>query len=335
MYLAIDLKMTSIKITSTGSFLPGKIVTDSVFDERFNLKEGTTFKKSGVRIRHYVENESQVDLALAALSNIPEESRRDIDLIVFAGGSSQQPIPCTASLIQKALGHEYNSIPCFDICSTCLSFVTALDTLSYMIDAGRYRKVLLVSSDIASKGINTRDFNSSILFGDAAAAAILEKTPENETSGILTYNFKTFGEGADCARVRGGSTFMPFYMWNEDNIDDYLFHMDGLKLYEISSKYVVKMFNDALTDAGLTMDDIRLVIPHQASLPALKLIQKKLRIPEGKMLINIENQGNTIASSIPLCLDYAARNKLIERGDRIVLLGTSAGLSIGVMVLEY
>ena len=184
-------------------------------------------------------------------------------------------------------------------------------------------------------GINYEDYSSSILFGDGAAAAVIEKTPDKETSEILTYNFKTYAEGADHARIRGGSGYLPAWKYTEENKEEYKFHMNGLKLYEIASKKLVKIFNDALAAHNLTIDDIKLVIPHQASLMAMKLIQRKLKIPTEKYLYNIENQGNTIASSIPLCLDYSIKNKLIQRGDKVVLLGTSAGLSIGVMVFEY
>ncbi len=328
--------MTNVKIIATGSYLPPKTVTDDIFDKRFNLEKGTTFKKSGVKIRHYAESETQVDMAIYAIKEAFKEIEdKNIDCIVFAGGTPQQLIPCTASLIQKALGKEYNCIPCFDINSTCLSFVTAFDTISYLIDSGKYKRILLVSSDIASPGINKKDFNSSILFGDGAAAAIIEKTPDNGTSGILTYNFKTFGEGAQYARISGGSSYLPSYKYSNENRDEYLFHMDGLKLYEIASKHIVKIFNDALDSQNLTLDDIKLVIPHQASLMAMKLIQRKLKIPTEKYMYHIENQGNTIASSIPLCLDYAIKNKMVKRKDKVILLGTSAGLSIGVMVFEY
>ena len=319
-----------------GSYLPKKLVTDDAFDERFNLKKGTTLKKSGVKIRHYVENETQVDMAVYATKEaFKKVEDKNIDCIVFAGGIPQQLIPCTASLIQQSLGIKYSSIPCFDINSTCLSFVTAFDTISYLIDAQKYKRVLLVSSDIASVGINYKDFSSSILFGDGAAAAILEKTPDGESSKILAYNLKTFAEGAQCARILGGSTYLPGYKYTKENKDEYLFHMDGLKLYEISSKHIVKIFYDALASKNLTLNDVKLVIPHQASLMAMKLIQKKLKIPTEKYMYHIENQGNTIASSIPLCINFAIENKMINRGDKVVLLGTSAGLSMGVMVFEY
>ena len=123
--------MTKVKIVSTGSYLPPKIVTDDVFDERFNLEKGTTLRKSGVKNRHYVENESQVDMAVKAINEaLKNTDNKNIDCIVFAGGVPQQLIPCTASLIQQALGRTFDSIPCFDINSTCLSFVTAFNVIS-------------------------------------------------------------------------------------------------------------------------------------------------------------------------------------------------------------
>ena len=199
--------MNNVKILSTGVYLPKKIVLAEEFDKIFNLEKGWTFKKSGVRQRHYVTDETQVDMAVYATQEAIKKAgieKETIECIVFSGGVCQQLIPCTASLIQRALGLGDSGIPCFDINSTCLSFVTALDTVSFMIECGKYKRVLVVSSDIASVGIDYADPKSCILFGDGAGAVIVDKADENCSSKILTYNFKTYGNGADHACIKGG-----------------------------------------------------------------------------------------------------------------------------------
>ena len=330
--------MNKIKIIATGQYLPKKLKSHEEFDKLFNLEKGTTLKKSGVRYRHYIENESLVEMAKYAVLDAIKDSDfdlKELDCIVFAGGVAQQPIPCSASLIQKELGLENSSIPCFDINSTCLSFVVAFDTISYLIEANKYKKVLIVSSDIASVGINYNDFNSAILFGDGAAAVIVEKSSANDSSKIINFNLKTFSSGADFAKITGGGSLIHPRNYSEKTKENFLFCMNGAKIYESASKHIKQIYDDTLKEANLTIDDIKLVIPHQASLMSMKLVQRKLKIPQEKFLYNIENQGNTIASSIPLCLDYAIKNNLIKRKDKVVLLGTSAGLSIGVAVFEY
>ena len=327
-----------VKIISAGKYLPKRIITDEFFDKMFGFEKGWTLHKSGVKNRHYIEDETQVDMAAYAAEDAFKKAGIDkssIDCIVFCGGVSQQPIPCTASLIQKRLELENSGIPCFDINSTCLGFVTAFDTVSSLIETNSYKRVLLVASDIASVGIDYSDPKSCILFGDAAAAVIVEKTPDNENSKILKYNFKTYSEGADAARIRGGGTLLYSTKYCEDNKKDYLFYMDGMKLYEIASKKLGQIFNDTLNECNLTMDDIKLIVPHQASLMSMKLLQRKMKVPNEKFMYNIENNGNTIASSIPLAFDCAIESNRIKRGDKVMFVGTSAGLSIGVMIFEY
>lgn len=327
--------MYNVKIISTASYLPKKVVSDEYFDKKFNLPSGTTLKKSGIKYRHYADTQtlSQMGAKVAKEAIKGANLTSPLECIIFAGGIPQQPIPCTASLIQKELGLE--GVPCFDVGSTCLSFVTALDVASALIECKKYKNALLVSADIASVGIDYDDFNSAILFGDGAAAAVIAKTPQNESSKVHFYNLKTYSSGSDYARIVGGGSLLHAKNYNESNKKEYLFHMDGTKLYGLASKNMVEIYTQTISNSALKADDISLVIPHQASMMSIKLLQKKLKIPNDKIMITIERQGNIIASSIPIALDTAIRQNRIKRGDKIMLIGTSAGLSIGSMILEY
>lgn len=327
-----------IKIVSTGSYLPKKIVPDEFFDNLFDLESGTTFNKSGVKNRHYVNDETQVDMAVYASEQAIQKAginKSSIDCIISCGGVAQQLIPCTASLIQKGLDLGKSGIACFDVNSTCLGFVTALDIASALIETNRYNRILLAASDIASVGIDYTDFKSCILFGDGAAAAIVEKSSGNDTSKILKYNLKTYSTGSEYACIKGGGTLLHSTKYCKENEKDYLFHMDGMKLYEIASKKLGSIIDNTLKECNLTMNDIKLIVPHQASSMSMRLLQKKLKVPNEKFMYNIENVGNTISSSIPIAFDCALEKDLIKRGDKIMFVGTSAGLSIGVMIFEY
>ena len=328
----------SVKILSIGKYLPKRKIYAEDLDKKLNLPEGWTAEKAGVLVRHYVENETASQMgALAAKEALSSAglTLADIDCIVCASGTGEQEIPCTAALIQKELGGEYSGIPSFDINSTCLSFVTAMDLLSYLIDAGRYKKVLIVSSEITSVGLNWEDKESCTLFGDGAAAVIIEKTPENETSKIFCSDMKTYSKGAHYSEIKGGGTNLHPREYSENNKNDFLFYMDGKKLYKMSAQILPAFIENMLKKVNLSLSDMELVIPHQASFMAMKLTQKNLKIPEGKFLYTIGHHGNTVAASIPMALYDAIESGRIKRGDKIMFLGISAGMSVGAMAFEY
>lgn len=324
-----------VRILGTGKYLPSKIVTSEEIDKKLGLSIGWTEKKSGVKKRHYIENETASEMGAKAATQALQNAGLqldDIDLIVSASGTMQQPIPCNASLIHEQL-KPTGPIPAFDINSTCLSFVTGFDVISHLIPNQTYKNVLLVSSEISSVGINPKQKESYVLFGDAAAACVLSITKEGETSKILGSKMVTYSEGAHLTEIRGGGTNIhPNYNKVEDN---YLFDMDGRAVFRLSSRHINMFVEELLQNANVRMEDINLVIPHQASGMAMKLMRKKLNIDESRFMNVIEKYGNTIASSIPLALHDSIEGGRLKRGDIGMFLGTSAGLSIGGVIFEY
>ena len=325
-----------VKLLATGKYLPKNQVTAEQLEQKLGIEADWIQKKSGVMIRHFVEDETASQMgAMAAKKALEaaELSLSDIDCIVCTSSVPEQSIPCTAALVQKQLGGDSSGIPTFDINSTCLSFVVGLDTLSYLVDAGRYSRVLLVASEI-TLGIDWKDRETSTLFGDGAAAAIIGKTDIQEGSKIICSRLETYSQGADLSQCLGaGNRYHPREY--SDNIDQFLFKMQGRAIYRLAAKILPGFMERLLQPAGLNLADIDLVIPHQASLMAMGLIRKGLNIPEEKWMVIATNHGNTIAASIPMTLHEAIQQGKIHRGDRILLLGTSAGFSLGGMVLEY
>ncbi|MCD1258471.1 beta-ketoacyl-ACP synthase III [Paenibacillus athensensis] len=328
-----------VKIEGTGKYLPRKAVSAEEMDRRLGVAEGWVRKKTDVAVRYFAdESESAAYMgARAAEAALAAAGLgfADIDCLVCASGTMVQPIPCTASLIQEALGELHAGVPAFDLNATCLSFVAALDMLSCLIEAGRYRRVLLVSSEIASKGLNYKQKESAALFGDGACAVVLGRSGPGEQSRILHAQLETHSAGAHLSEIRGGGSRLHASDRSEANVDDYLFDMDGEAIYRMASRLLPAFVDRLLAGAGIRMRDLRLVVPHQGSAMAMRLLRRKLGIAEEQLMYIARDHGNTIAASIPMGLHEAVRQGRISRGDKVLLLGTSAGFSLGGVALAY
>lgn len=290
---------------------------------------------AGVHQRHFATNETASYMGAKAIERALQNTGityEDLDAVVCASGTAQQPIPCTASLIQEQLGKQTSGTPCFDINSTCLSFVTALDLMSHAIQSGAYKRIVIVSTEISSVGLNNNQKESSVLFGDAACAVIVERS---EDSCLLSSHMVTYSEGAHFTEIRGGGTMLHGKNHSDETKEDFLFDMNGPAVFKLSLKRIDSFMGALLNKAEITMEDIDMVVPHQASGAAMTLMQRKLGVPPEKFMRILERYGNTIASSIPLALHHAIHEGKIQRGDKVLLLGTSAGLSIGGVILVY
>lgn len=328
-----------VKIRAMGAYLPRRIVRSAELDEKLGLAAGTLEKLSGVQTRHYASEDetSSVMGAYACMSALEKAGLNfgDIDAVVSASGTYEQPIPCNAALIQKAMGQEESGTSCFDVNSTCLGFVVGLDVVSSMIESGRWRRVLLVSTDIASVGLPWHQLEACALFGDGAVAAVIEKTPPGETARIICSHQETYSSGSEICEITGGGTRV--HPRNHDNKEDkrFLFSMDGRKVFRQASERLPGFIEKFEQKLGFELNKCDMVVPHQASGSAMELMRRKLGLePEAWMNI-ISEYGNMIAASIPLALKLAVDQGRVKRGDRVSLIGTSAGFSIGALALEY
>ena len=327
-----------IKVLGTGKYLPKRKVTAAELDARLGVPAGWVEKKSGVSVRHYVTDETAAQMgAIAALQALEAAglSVHDIDCLVCASGTAQQEIPCTAALIQEELQLSRSGIPCFDINSTCLSFVTALDVLSCSMALEIYERVLIISTEIASVGLNWEQKESCILFGDGAAAVVIGRTSDTETARIFGSSMKTYSEGAHYSEIRGGGTMLHPSQYAQGREADFTFDMDGRKIFRLTSQRITGFVEQLLAAVSLKKEQLKAVIPHQASGMAMRIMASKLGFSDQQMVNILAHHGNMIAASIPLALHEAIVQKRVERGDRVLLLGTSAGLSLGGIVLEY
>jgi 3-oxoacyl-[acyl-carrier-protein] synthase-3 len=331
-----------LRIRGSGHYLPERIVTSLELDERAGIAAGTYEKASGVRQRHYASQDETPSYmgARAALAAIENAGLRfsDIDLILGACGTPEQAIPCTAALIQKELGQQDSGVACFDINSTCLSFITAFQVAANFIAVGQYRNILIVSSEIASVGLNYEHLEAAALFGDGAVAFVVS-VPEEAigSSTLLGFHMETYSSGWDtCQIAGGGSRLHPSRLgWRLEKDDErFLFSMNGPKVFRMATKYLAPFMEKLEGKAGVQLRQAKLLIPHQASDSALELMRRRLDLQPERMLKIIGNHGNMIAASIPLALHYCLSDQTLQSGDVAFLIGTSAGFSMGGLVLR-
>ena len=296
------------------------------------LPKNTVELKGQVRYR-ISEGESQISLAVSACEKALKNANitiNDIDCIVSASAVGIQPIPCTAALIHEKIA-KGTSIPALDINTTCTSFITALDTMSYLVEAGRYERVLIVSCDVASKALNPKQKESFQLFSDGAAAFVIEKT-EKEI-GVIDAIQKTWSEGAHSTEIRGGlSNFHP-KNYSEMTKEEYMFDMNGKTVLSLSISKIPELMKNFLKNNGMKVSDIDMTVPHQASV-AMPLIMQKLGIEKDKFLDEVKEFGNMVSASVPITLVNGLENGKIKSGNTILLIGTAAGLTTNMMLIK-
>ncbi|WDH85294.1 beta-ketoacyl-ACP synthase III [Paenibacillus urinalis] len=333
------MNIRKVKIYGTGKYLPGRPISDLEMDDRLGVSRGWTRRVTDIVSRHYAGEDDTASAmgAKAAQAALQAANLKftDMDCLVGASGTKEQALPCSAVFIQRELGMEQSGVPAFDIDSTCLSFLAALDAMSCMIAAGRYRYVLIVTSEIASVGLDWRHKESAALFGDGAAAVVLGPAEDGEPSAIVGASMRTYSAGAAFSEIRAGGTRRHPNGYRPAAADDYLFSMDGPAIYKMASRLLPDFTEELLQSAGTVMSDLKAVIPHQGSAMAVRLMRKKLGIAERQLVYITPNHGNTIAASLPMGLHEAIRTGRIERGDRVLLIGTAAGLTLGGLILDY
>lgn len=277
------------------------------------------------------EGQTLLDLMETAAGNALKQSGlgiTDIDCIVCASATSLQPIPCNAALVHERIARG-TSIPAMDINTTCTSFVSALDTMSYLIDAGRYKHVMILSGDTSSAALNPKQKESYELFSDAAAAFIISGTLED--IGILCAAQRTWSEGAHDTEIRGGGGLLHAFHLKEETHDDYYFDMKGPRILKLALKYVPEFMEEFLKTEKISKEGIHMVVPHQAS-KSLSLVMKKLGLPH--YIDYVKEYGNMVSASIPFTLCRALEEGTITPGMKIMLTGTAAGLSTNILVMQ-
>ena len=319
------------RITGTGSYLPARRLTNAdlvgeLAQRGVETSDDWIVERTGIRARHFVDaTQSSSDLAveaarqaIAAAGCVPA----DIDLIILATSTPDMVFPSTACIVQRKLGIV--GCPAFDVQAVCSGFVYALTVADAMIRTGTASKALVIGAEVFSRLLDFNDRGTCVLFGDGAGAVVLEAS---DTPGILATDLHADGRHVDIlcvpGTVSGGQVF-----------GDPLLRMDGQAVFKLAVGVLDAAARAVLAKAGREAADIDWLIPHQANIRIMQGTARKLKLPMDKVIVTVDDHGNTSAASIPLALDVAVRAGRIHPGDTVMLEGVGGGFTWGAVLLD-
>ena len=319
------------RITGTGSHLPPRRVTNAdlvaeLAGRGIETSNEWIVERTGIQARHFAGSDVACsDMALDASRHALQAAgldAQDIDLIIVATSTPDMVFPSTACILQNKLGAI--GCPAFDVQAVCSGFVYALTVADAMIRAGTARRALVVGSEIFSRLLDFDDRTTCVLFGDGAGAVVLEASDE---PGILSTDLHADGRhvGILCVpgHVSGGQVSgLP------------LLTMDGPAVFKLAVGVLESAARATLEKAGLTEADIDWLVPHQANIRIMQGTARKLKLPVDKMVVTVDQHGNTSAASIPLALDHAVRAGQITTGQTVLLEGVGGGFTWGAVLLK-
>lgn len=326
-----------MKLSGVGRYLPERIVRNEEVEQLCGLSPGTVDRSSaGVKERRWVGQETASWMGAQAAREALSDAGLTldaIDLIISASATPEQAVPDGAPLIQRHLGAADSGIPCFSVHATCLGFIVALDVAAHFLAHGRHKHILIVSSDVTSAIINRSQPESFMLFGDGAAAAVVSAAQPHEPSRMDAYVMRTFSSGCEFTQIRGlGTARHPNA--GQTIPEDHLFTMDGFSLFMMLIQHGPEALELLRPGLSKGTEDIRVIVSHQPSMMFFKSLYR-VGIPPEKVVITLDKIGNCGAASVPLTLYEAVKQNRIRRGEKMLLMGMGAGLSLAGAILTY
>jgi len=324
----------SVGIAGIGSYVPPKVITNEDLSKLVDTSNEWIIERTGIRERRVVDNNTSTsDIATIAAKRALEDgniSPEEIDLILVATVTPDMAFPSTACIVQKNIGAV--NAAAFDISVGCSGFIYGLSIGVNFIRSGAYRKVLVIGAETLSKIVNWQDRNTCILFGDGAGACVIERCEDG-------YGFLSFDLGADgtngnlLTMPAGGSRLPASYETVSNNL--HTINMDGREVFKFAVRVIEKTSLNALNKANITLDGIDYLVPHQANIRIIESATKKLKLADDKVYVNLDKYGNMSSASIPVALDEAYRNNLLQLGNQILLVAFGAGLTWGSTLLKW
>jgi 3-oxoacyl-[acyl-carrier-protein] synthase-3 len=314
------------RITGWGKYVPERVLTNFDLEKMVDTSDEWIRTRTGIRERHIAapdETCSTMSLAAArqalAVAKLPPS---DVELIIVATSSPDYFVPSVASMIQDQLGAK--GTPAFSLVAGCTGWVYSLVTASQFIQSGAYRNALVIGTEHLSFGVDWTDRNTCVLFGDGSGAVVLEAS--EQPTGLMAFELGSDGSDYDALMVPGMAGANPVSHEMVNQRMQYL-QMDGRRVFKFATKVMASSVSKVVTEAGLTVDDIDLIIPHQANDRIIELARRRLKVPPEKIMINIDRYGNTSAASIPLALVDAIEEGRVKSGNHLVFVGFGAGLT--------
>jgi len=317
------------RIAGVGKYLPQRVLSNADLERMVDTSDQWIVDRTGIRERRIAADDESTSSLGAEAARMALETAgleaNDIDLVICATLSPDGMFPASASLIQEALGAKHAAA--FDINAACTGYVAALATGSQFINAGVYKRVLVVGAEVTSRLIDWTDRGTCVLFGDGAGAVVLEQA---DRGGLKSIILKSDGAGAGLLYARG-----PASARNLTETEGYCIVMDGREVFRFAVRAMEESSREAIFQAGLKIEDVAYVVPHQANQRIMSAVAKGLGLPAERMVSNVEKYGNTSSASIPIAMCEAWEDGRLQPGDNIVIVAFGGGLAWGAGVIEW
>jgi len=324
------------KITALGSFVPPRILSNRDLEVMVATTDEWILERTGIRERHIVNpGVATSDLAADAARDMAVRHNVDlstVEVIIVGTVTPDMLYPSTACLVQKKL-----AIPQawgFDVSAGCSGFVFALTAGAKLVESGAHKKVLVIGADVNSSMIDYTDRATCILFGDGAGAVLLEPAEESEELGFIDYVHQVEGYGGDYLYMPGGGSLHPSSHETVNEKMHYV-HQDGQQVFKYAVKKMAEMTERVLAKNGLKGSDVDCFIAHQANKRIITATADRLKMPREKVIINIENFGNTTAGTIPLAMRTAIETGRLKKGDTLLIASVGAGFTSGASLIKW
>ena len=304
-----------MRIVASSSYLPQSRITNRELAKKFDVEEEYIEKRTGIKQRYYAKEEKVEEMALKAVTKLVHKMQlktEEIGAIIVATTSTNKLMPGISNYIQKEL-HITKCI-CLDILAGCSGYINALDIAQMYIDTQKIKKVIVVGVEKLSEYTNSEDIGTAIILADGAGATLLE---EGENNKYIS-NIEAIEDRNDILKCNTNGKI----------------EMDGLAIYKYAVTETVKNINELLQKSNEKLENIKYIVPHQSNLKIIKAIASKLKIEENKMYTNIQNIGNTFCASIPIALEEMEEKGMLQKGNKIILIGYGAGLNTGSILIE-
>ncbi len=323
------------RISSLATFVPPRLLTNADLEKMVETSDEWITQRTGIKQRHIVDpGVATSDLAAEAARKAIERAGlkpTDIDFIVVGTTTPDMFFPSTACLVQDKIGatHAWG----YDLSAACSGFTYALTTAANLVGTGASKHALVIGADVMSSIIDYTDRATCVIFGDGAGAAVVEASPE-EGIGIIDFENYVDGSGGDALKMPAGGSLHPA---SHDTINDRLHYVkqDGQTVFRFAVRNTEEACRALLDRNGVSPNDIDLFVSHQANKRIIFAAAEKLGVPEQKVMINIEQFGNTTAGTIPLALNSAIEDKRLKKGDLLLMVSVGAGFTVGSMLLRW
>lgn len=320
-------------ITGIGAFLPEYRLTNEEISQLVETSDEWIMQRIGIKERRILKEEGLAtsDMGVAAIKELLEKTGtkpEEIDLLICATMTPDSPLPATANIINYKAG--LINAWSFDLTAACSGFVYALTTGAKFIESGQYKKVIVLGADMMSSVINYKDRATCPLFGDGAAAVLLE--PTTEDLGVIDHINRVDGAGAQFLHIKSGGSLKPASYETIDN-DEHFIYQEGQTVFKTAVSNMADVALEMMQKHEISIDELAWLVPHQANLRIIDAVGRRMGIDREKVMVNIQMYGNTTAATIPLCLyDYEDQ---LKKGDNIVLVAFGAGFTWGTIYLKW